>query len=213
MLKYAHYSEVKELMKPGDIIAFSGVKIIDEFIKSATKSQISHVGLVLKTNDLKDKKFKGGDVNKIIEVRPQVIVNDLEERLKNSNDKAWWLQIRESLRREIRLKRLYHFALKQQGKVFQPLQAAKSQIDIFDKSSNQFLKDITYNAENYSEVFCSQFVASVLKESGIIKDMNTSEATPSNICTLDIYNDNYYQIKGEFETIKGYNSISPSSFK
>lgn len=41
------YSEIKNCMKPGDIIAFSGENLVSQGIKSVTEGQISHVGVIL----------------------------------------------------------------------------------------------------------------------------------------------------------------------
>jgi len=43
------YSAVRNSMKLGDVIAFSGKKAFSEAIKLATRSNMSHVGVVLQT--------------------------------------------------------------------------------------------------------------------------------------------------------------------
>ena len=43
------YSVIRDAMKPGDVIAFSGKKAFSKTIKLATRSNVSHVGVVLQT--------------------------------------------------------------------------------------------------------------------------------------------------------------------
>ena len=44
------YSDARPLMQPGDVIAFGGKGHFSEIIKFATRSDVSHVGVVLKTS-------------------------------------------------------------------------------------------------------------------------------------------------------------------
>ncbi len=45
-LMEANYQDIRAQIKPGDIIAFSGKGNFSEIIKWATKSEVSHVGVV-----------------------------------------------------------------------------------------------------------------------------------------------------------------------
>ena len=48
-LKSKQYKEVRNQMKPGDIVAFSGKGNFSEIIKWATRSVVSHVGIILQS--------------------------------------------------------------------------------------------------------------------------------------------------------------------
>lgn len=52
--KSAKYQSVREKMKPGDVIAFSGKGNFSEIIKWATCSSVSHVGVILQSKLLID---------------------------------------------------------------------------------------------------------------------------------------------------------------
>ena len=48
-MKTASYQEVRNKMQPGDVIAFGGKSILDGLIKLGTRSDVSHVGVILQT--------------------------------------------------------------------------------------------------------------------------------------------------------------------
>ncbi len=43
------YENVRDRMRPGDVIAFGGKGHFSEIIKFATRSDVSHVGVILQT--------------------------------------------------------------------------------------------------------------------------------------------------------------------
>lgn len=64
-----------------------------------------------------------------------------------------------------------------------------------------------------SKLYCSELAAGALVQSGAIDPINYSEVTPIDLCRLDIYAPEYYQIKGDAKEIVGVNSIHPREVK
>ena len=54
-------------MKPGDVIAFGGKGQFSEFIKWATRSAVSHVGVIMQSKMVLDGSAEPGYFNQIIE--------------------------------------------------------------------------------------------------------------------------------------------------
>ena len=48
----AKYADVRSKMKPGDVIAFGGKGNFSELIKWATRSTVSHVGVIMQSKML-----------------------------------------------------------------------------------------------------------------------------------------------------------------
>ena len=69
------YATIREKMQPGDVIAFGGKSHFSEVIKWATRSSVSHVGVILQTvrRDLASSDGPGY-FNQIIE---STTINDL----------------------------------------------------------------------------------------------------------------------------------------
>ena len=134
-LQLVDYKYIKDQIQPGDIIAFSGKTFTDELIKFVTRSNISHICIVLKKSSDKtlNNKYLDCDQNLIIEAQSSVIINCLENRINNYDGAIWWLPLKESIRANMNIKKYYDFILQQQGKLYDVPQAIKSAVDIFDK--------------------------------------------------------------------------------
>ncbi len=214
-LKKIDYKDARKLMKPGDVIAFSGNSFFSEIIKLATFSNISHVGVILQTQVFND--GSGRFFNKVIEsatVHGFSGVNDnrLSERLNEFDGDIWWLPLKKELRKERFNETLFFNFLFDQEKArkeYDLPQALLSALDIFDKLP--FAADeLGRNKEDFSKFFCSELVAAGFEKSGIIGDINASEVTPIELCRWNIYEDDYYLIKGNTtKEISRYNSTPP----
>ena len=78
----ANYDEVKEAMRPGDVVAFGGTKRLSELIKSVTRSQVSHVALVLRLSSPTEEVCSTRSGPQIIEPRREgIVVGSLDEHI------------------------------------------------------------------------------------------------------------------------------------
>jgi len=206
------YKEARKLMQPGDVIAFGGKTFFSEIIKLATFSNISHVGVILQTH-LRDDST-GRFFNKIIEsatINGFSGVSDsrLSERLNEVEGEIWWLPLKKEIReKQFDQEIFYNFLFDQDdARVEYDLpQALMSAMDIFDKLP-LISNSLGHNKEDFKKFFCSELVAAAFEKSGITGDINASEVTPIDLCRWNIYEDNYYQLKGDnSQIIKDYNS-------
>jgi hypothetical protein len=212
----ASYATVRERMQPGDIIAFSSNQGFSRLIKMATRSQVTHVGIVFQSKLYLYGEAQPGFFNQVMEstsVNPTTaatIVNRLSDRVKFYEGEMWWLPLRQSVRAHMNLQGFYNFLLHQEHKTFDVVQAIKAAFDI--PARFPLPARLAKNVEDYSKFFCSELAAAALEHSGAIGSLNASEVTPIDLCMFSIYEPNYYQIKGNPKVISGYNSLDPADW-
>lgn len=209
------YEEARKQMKAGDVIAFSGKGDFSEIIKWATRSNVSHVGVILQSKLLIGDKVQDGMFNQVIESTTLncfsgVIISRLSDRLDTYDGEIWWLPIKKDIDDKMDKKKFYDFLIHQQRKEYDLPQAIKSALDALDRVP--IIGRATHNQEDFSRFFCSELVAAALEVAGAIKDVNASEVTPIDLCTFALYEDDYYQLKGDHKEIRGYNSTDPTGW-
>lgn len=214
--KRAAYQSVRDQMRAGDVIAFSGKGQFSEIIKWATRSAVSHIGVILQSKLLVDGNPQAGYFNQIIESTSingfsGVSISRLSDRVAVYPGEIWWLPLSEERRQQLDFKKFYDFLLHQEHKPYDMPQAVKSALDAFDHVP--LVGQSTLNIEDFSKFFCSELVAAGLEAGGAIGKINASEVTPIDLCMFGIYSGDYFQIKGaKKKEIKGYNTTDPEGF-
>lgn len=217
-MKQIDYRDARPKMKPGDVIAFSGKGNFSGFIKVATFSEVSHVGVILQAAVVEEQ--TGGTFNRIIESTALrgfngVNVSRFSERLAEHDGEVWWLPLRVDIRaNEEQHKTFFEFLFRQaeERKQFDLPQAVKSALDVFDKLPFG-LHGPGYNKEDFAKFFCSELVAAGLEAAKVVDTLNASEVTPIDLCRWNIYQDDYFILKGNPEkSISRYNSRDPADW-
>jgi hypothetical protein len=207
------YSEIRSKMQPGDIIAFGGNSLFSKWAKLTTRSPVTHVAVVVKTQILDEQ--QGRYFNQVIEAtsyngKSGVMVNRLSDRVSTYDGDMWWLPLGETQRQifEANQNAFFNFLFQQEHKDYDIWQLFGSAVDATD--TIPFLGQLSSNSEDFSSWFCSELVAEALEIGKIIQPVNASEVTPVDICRLNIYQTHYTQFCGEQKQIKGFNSLSSS---
>lgn len=217
-VKQKDYSEARLEMKPGDVIAFGGKSHFSEIIKFATRSDVSHVGVILQTQVVDDSSSRY--FNQIIESTSLhgfngVSISRFSDRLNAYDGDLWWLPLKKEIRESnFDQANFYEFLFNQakERKGYDMPQAIKSAIDVLDELP---LGDFRpgYNREDFSKFFCSELVAAGLEKAGAVGSVNASEVTPIDLCRWNIYDDTYYLLKGTPKNnISRYNTLSPAAW-
>ena len=118
---------------------------------------------------------------------------------------VWWLPLGADVRNWLDLKKFYDFLMHQVGKPFDISDSAEL---MFDTLINQS-PDIK---EDFRKFFCSELVVAGLEAGGALPAVDSSDITPADLCKLKIYAGKYYQLKGDDQEIKRYNTMSPELF-
>ncbi len=212
------YDEARARMKPGDVIAFSGKGHFSEIIKLATLSEVSHVGVILHTKMPADEGSRY--FNQIIESTSLngfngVNISRFSDRLNTYDGEIWWLPLREDLQATpARHKAFFDFLFDQAEakKRYDLKQAVKSAVDIGDDLPFG-LNGPGYNKEDFDRFFCSELVAAGLEKAGVVGAVNASEVTPIDLCRWNIYENEYYVLKGDQTAeITRYNRCDPGDW-
>ncbi len=211
------YEEVRSRMRPGDVIAFGGKGNSSDIIKFATFSDVSHVAAVLQTKALNDR--TGRFFNEIIESTTLngatgVRTTRLSDCLSVYDGEVWWLPLAERIRAggfdEVTF---YNFLFQQRGKNYDLPQAVKAGIDLLDRLPFSGKDGPTLNREDFSRFFCSELVAAAFEKAGVTGTINASEVTPIDLCRWQIYQNSYYQLKGDPQKrISRFNTASPADW-
>ena len=221
-IKIADYKVIRKEMQPGDVIAFSGKGNVSDIIKWATRSQVSHVGIVFESKVVLDDTAQKGIIVDVMESTTLQLKkeaskaisgvqrNRLSDHITYYNGNIWWLPLKSTIRSKMNMVALTDFLLHSENKEYDVPQAIMSAIDVLDKTP--LLGSLTCNVEDFSKFFCSELVAAALEAGNAIKSLNASEVTPIDLCMFSIYENDYYQIKGKETKIAGYNTTSPEGF-
>ena len=209
------YHLARKKMQPGDIIAFGGKGNFSEIIKWATRSTVSHVGIILHAKLYYEDTSQDGYFNQLIESTSLndfagVTISRLSDRIDTYDGKIWWLPLSQASRDQMVFKKFYDFLLHQNRKPYDMPQAVKSALDFFDETP--LVGRTTHNIEDFSRFFCSELAAAGLEAGGVIGSLNASEVTPIDLCRFKIYRAAYYQLKGRGNEIRGYNSLDPQGW-
>ncbi len=127
----------------------------------------------------------------------------------------WWLPLNKQIReKSFDRSKFFNFLFNQakDRKPYDMPQAIKSAVDIGDDLPFG-VTGPAYNKEDFSKFFCSELVAAGLEVAKAVNSVNASEVTPIDLCRWNIYEDSYYQLKGESsKRISRYNTASPSDW-
>jgi len=210
-----NYSDARQLMKPGDVIAFGGKSAFSQIIKLVTFSEVSHVGVILKTQIADDN--SGQFFNQIIEStgKKGVSVSRFSQALEDYEGDVWWLPLSDQIRNEqFDVKSFFDFLYHQASSdiSYDLSQALMSAVDIVEKMIWTDV-DAGHNKEDFSKFFCSELVAAALEKSNAVDAINASEITPIDLCRWNIYQGDYYLLKGDSDkTISRFNSTPPKAW-
>jgi hypothetical protein len=216
--KQITYAEAREQMQPGDVIAFGGKGHFSEIIKFATFSSVSHVGVILRTKIPED--TSGRFFNQIIESTSLngfngVNVSRFSDRISSYEGELWWLPLKKEIREgTFNRSKFFNFLFNQakERKAYDMPQAIKSAVDALDDLPFG-MNGPAYNKEDFSKFFCSELVAAGLEIAEAVGSVNASEVTPIDLCRWNIYEDSYFQLKGESsKRISRFNTASPSDW-
>lgn len=188
------YSSVRDIILPGDLIAFSGTGIISSIIKWATNSIISHVGVVIKTEVV------GGSSGRvfynIIEATSLdgftggVVSTRISDRIRNYEGDVWCFRIRQDLRKGFDETAFFNFMFNNKGRGYDYIGAIRSGKNILQKIGIS-------NPEDYNNLFCSELVAGGYKAGGLFNNaVNPSTINPQVLCEAALFEPELYHLKG-----------------
>ncbi len=201
------YGNIRQRMQPGDVIAFSGKKILSGAIKEITNSNVSHVGVVFQSQIIANGTPQPGILNQVAEATASgVRFTRLSGMLRNYEGQIWWLPLSDTARGNLDLETFHNFLLHYEGYPYDVQQAGILGLDKLDPF------EIIRNQEDFERLFCSELVAGALEAGGVIKTINASRVAPIDLCRFNIYADNYVQFSGTVKYINWFKSVDPNGW-
>lgn len=173
------YSLWREKIRSGAILLFSGGGLVSEGIKAGTLSEWSHVGMAVwlqQFDELVLCVWESTTLNKVKTIdgvfRKGVQTVPLSNRVDTYEGKIAFRNPSRDLT-DVEFKALMKFRNKVKGRAYEEskLQLLKSAFDL----PAWLMPGLHVNDQDLSSLFCSELVAEVMKDMGLI-----STATPSN---------------------------------
>ncbi len=210
-LRQDKYSNIRDRIQPGDIIAFSGKKAHSEIIKRATKSNVSHVGVVIETRLQRDGESQGRILKQVAEATESgVKFTKLSDINENYDGEVWWLPLSSESQSRLQenFQAFFDFLIDSEGAPYDSLVTLiRAWIDGLDSWG------ITRNEEDFGAFFCSELAAGALEKGGVIENVTpASEVTQIDLCRFKIYADEYVQFRGDRTEIRRFNTVDPNGW-
>jgi hypothetical protein len=173
------YQRIRDKIKTGDLIAFSGKSLVANTIKSFTDSDISHVGIVYRADGGRVQLMESTSLSNQKDIKHNdyikgVQLHYLSERIEKYNGEVYLKRILKPIPNEKEM--LEWLSVKHSKRTpYDYLQAFGAGVDTFDFIGLR-------NEPDFSSLFCSEMVAKALQVGGVISEqVNPSEETPADV--------------------------------
>jgi hypothetical protein len=186
-MKRKLYKNIRNHIKTGDVIAFSGEGWVSRLIKRKTRSHISHVGVVFGvTGDFSNRRILIIESTSLSNI-PDKITNEkikgvqihfLSHKIQNYQGKVYLFPLKQKLKDgQSRLMCDWLGQVHTKKVQYDNFQAVRSSLDFFE---NIFKLKFFSSKRNLNRLFCSELVGEAHKRAGLPIG-NPSELTPKDI--------------------------------
>lgn len=174
------YSDIRDQIKTGDVIGFSGKGRTSNIIKAGTFCDISHVGIVYRTQADRVVIMESTSLNNIADCVTGEFIKGIQQqylsdRIKSYDGQSYWYALNKPIENP---QAMSNWLKDKHGKrvPYDTLQALGSALDIL----------VPDNKEDFSKLFCSEMVTKALQVAGVVCDeLNASEQTPADVIEFD----------------------------
>lgn len=191
-MKKVKYSDIRDSLNTFDLILFSGRGFVSSVIKVCSRSKFSHVGVVIKKEDIRfrDAEFRDGGVilfeSTILGNNRDIFFNEhkrgvqfvyFSDKIKNYKGNVYIRQIKiKEEDKEGMILKLNEFALEVENREYE-----RSKLELLF-SCIPFLK----LHENLNTLFCSELVAELYQRIGLLPDYIQSNSYTPNSFSKDL---------------------------
>lgn len=183
---FTDYNVIKENIRPGDMIAFSGKGIISFLIKIGTFSRISHVACCIEP-------VNGFDLIEATSLDVEeacVNYSTLTDHISNYKGGIYWFPLCSTIRQSMNMQKYHDFLESKEKKEYDTLGAFFSAFPLL------------FQKNDYNKLFCSELYCGAVSASGAINGFNCSEIHPADLIRNKVLFDEYVQIKGKKRGLK-----------
>ncbi len=194
------YHSVRDLMAPGDIIAFGGEGFVSDAIKFFTRSVVSHIGIVFETTGLAGERRIILAEATSLNGKSGAQFNPLSERIAAYPGRVWWLPLSARTRAQLDTTAMLEFLKAQDGRPYD-----FRGIGAFLARPVPGLGQIPFFHHGAADAwFCSEYAVGAFKAGGLPIGIETDEVQPQDFCTLPLY-DRCVQLAGRPKSIRNFN--------
>lgn len=213
-MKRVAYKKVRHQIREGDLIAFNGRGLAPALIRWAQKQPPTHIAIVqwvpeafpsaadidpvllrLKLLESTSLKIKGK--RRTLGVQTTY----LSERLQTYPGEVWWLPLSEHSRAAFCKFNLDKYLKQYEGAKYDFWQA-------FRLGWKLLLPSVLPMRESDRFLFCSELATFLYKQAGILpRSINASRTTPAQLISYNLYQDDYYLLKGNYTKLPNFNSV------
>lgn len=205
----ASYNEVMTKIRPGDLIAFGGYSLFSRWAKLTTWSNVTHVASVTAPQYCKQGHLSHHALLEatVKENKKGVMVNSLKARIEGYPGDVWWLPLSDHAQQQFAssMAIVDEFIKSESGKKYDIWQLFGSAVDFCDNLP--FLWRLTRNKTCDRQWFCSELIAELYNQTGVVREVNAAETTPIDLCRFSIFKSHYVQLKGKDKDIRRFNSV------
>lgn len=184
----SNYLKVRDLIQTGDVIAFSGRGLFSQIIKLRINCPISHVGIVVRSNDT-----TGLFADSVLLLESTTLTKGLDADgmdVIKGVQMRWLSQVVESYDGDVSIYQLKNYPTPEnEKKMIDWLREKKFQKTAYDYKQIAYLGFKTKNLKDNenSTLFCSELVAKCLQKLGILsEDYHPSLMTPKDVLNIKI---------------------------
>lgn len=215
------YPQVRHLMQPGDVIAFGGDHWMSAIIKDATKSTVSHVGVVHRAAPPHgDPTLVEATVafnplpplgsTKSADDRPVLGVHEApcDTVLAHYAGDAWWLPLGAAARTAFDAPGFDAFITAHRNRLFDPIGGGGV---LLRRPLRRMIELglIDPTADDLTLLFCSELVAGCLAAAAVVPAaISPSDVSPAELCAWAIYDPTGWHLQGTTSDIPGFNTTA-----
>jgi hypothetical protein len=176
--------DIDQVVRPGDILAYSGRGLISETVRLATNSDVSHIGIVL----------TAGPVSTVIESTSLagfsgVTIGPLAERCTNYNGEVWFLPLADRSLGLTTTTKLQAWLQAQNHDKYDTWGAIESALQL-------------HHPKHVGQWFCSELAAAALQSIGLLSgSLVPDQVRPCDLVRMPIFSPDYWQIQGEVKSL------------
>lgn len=193
------YDSVRDFMRPGDMIAFSGRGFVSNSIRFLTGSPVSHVGAIFERQDGAGRRVILAESTSL-DGRSGVQFNPLSARLEEYPGSAWWLPLKEQVRTAADFSAMRAFLESTAG---QPYDFRG--IAAFLARPVPGLGLLLHHGA-VRAWFCSELITAGYEKAGILHGLEPDHIAPKGLCRCSIF-EKLVQLIGPPRLIPGFNEL------
>ena len=208
-IQIATYNDVRQLLQPGDVIAFAGDNALSAAIMKLGKADVSHVGIIVAG-------AANGAEATFIESTIRVdgsaptfvaTITPFPDRLLEYHGQVWWLPLSAAVRGTFKAQ---DFATYVHGVVGTPFDLVQGTWGVLKSPFD--VHNFQVDVKTGDALFCSELVVNALQKGGIVPAaMRASRVMPRTVCGWQLYDAAYSLLKGTpGSEIDPYNDTVPA---